>query len=758
MNKIAIIEPKPSKNDYYELFEGKFEFELYQLCSDKTKKKILVKDVDIEINIEDFKWVILIGSEPTKKYTKKTSVTEYSGKVLDGKFIPCINPAMLAFNPGAKGLWDDSKNSITKYVTGQVKTIEESDLITLGIIEEKEAIKYLKEAINSKTGYISLDCETSALYPREGYVLGLSLCWKKDLGIYISSECITEEVEKLLQKLFDKKIVVFQNAKFDIKFLGYHFGFKFPRFDDTMLMHYTLDETPGTHGLKSLALRFTTLGDYDQPLKDFIVEYCKEYGIKKADFSYELIPFEIMVPYACIDAVCTFILYKIFKTAIRKNSKLVGAYQNILIPAVSFLIDVEENGMPFDLKRLLKSQKLMMEDILKAKETLYAYSDVQRFMEINGEFNPNSPVQLRKLLFDFLGLDPIPGKLTGTGQFSTDAEVLKLLADEHPVPLLILEVRQKSKIKNTYLDKIIIALDSDSRLRTNYNLHVTTSGRLSSSGKLNAQQLPRDNPIIKGCIKARPGYKIISMDLKTAEMYIAAVLSKDKALTKIFKDGVDMHSATAKEVFRLKGDTKDIATLYPEQRQATKAINFGIIYGAQAFTVCQSIYKDTGRIVPHHEMEIIIGKYFQRFYGLKKWIDDNINYIKANGFIYSHFGRKRRLPNVKSSNRATASHEVRSGLNFLIQSVASDVNLLAGIDMNNWLKHSNIDALIFGLVHDSILAEVKESDITEYCTKLKEYVQQDRGMSIPGSPIGCDFEVGDDYSFGKYEKVYMEAA
>ena len=172
----------------------------------------------------------------------------------------------------------------------------------------------------------------------------------------------------------------------------------------------------------------------------------------------------------------------------------------------------------------------MQTDIDNAISTLYENDKIRRFEELNGKsFNPNSTVQLRSLLFDYLGLKPT-GKKTGTGADSTDAEVLKELSTQSPVPQLILDIRQKSKIKNTYLDKIIPQLDRDSHLRTGFNLHGTTSGRLSSSGKLNMQQLPRDNPTVKGCIKAPRGHKIVAMDLTTAEVYVAAVLAKDEAL------------------------------------------------------------------------------------------------------------------------------------------------------------------------------------------------------------------------------------
>ena len=202
-----------------------------------------------------------------------------------------------------------------------------------------------------------------------------------------------------------------------------------------------------------------------------------------------MIPFDIMKDYAAYDAVCTFLIYQEFLPYMQKNKKLGNVYYNILLPATEFLLDVESNGVPFDKDRLMKSTVLMQEEIDKSVADLYNYKEVEMFEKQQGkDFNPNSTVQLRSLLFDFIGLKPT-GKKTGTGADSTDAEVLGKLAEEHAVPQLILDIRQKVKIKNTYLDKILPALDRDERLRTGFNLHGTTSGRLSSSGKMNMQQL-----------------------------------------------------------------------------------------------------------------------------------------------------------------------------------------------------------------------------------------------------------------------------
>jgi len=754
MPKVALVETKPSRTNYKKEFDDEFEFDQFQLCSDPNIKKVLKRDCDIEIDIDAYDWLILVGSDALKYFTPINSITEYSGKKVEEKFLPIINPAMLAFKPEAQGTWDDSKQSILEYITGNKQDTVITTYNAWGIQDTEEANDYIRAAISAPLPYVALDSETTGLYPRDGHMLGISLSYEADRGPYIDTECFDETTEALLQQLFDKKIVVFHNAKFDMAFCEYHFNFKFPRFEDTMLLHYLIDENPGTHGLKQLAMKYTIYGDYEKGMYDWMAQYRKQNGILKADFNWGDIPFSIMKLYAGMDAVVTFLLYEKF-VKIKQNKRLAKVYDNILIPGCRFLTDIQDNGVPFDKLRLVKSQSLMQEQIDVAVVEMYKDPAIRKFEELNGkDFNPNSTVQLRSLLFDFVGLNPT-GKKTGTGANSTDAEVLGELAEQSHIPQLILEIRQKSKIKNTYLDKILPQLDRDSRLRTGFNLHGTTSGRLSSSGKLNMQQLPRDNPIVKGCIKAAPGHKIVAMDLTTAEVYVAAILAKDKALMDVFRDGGNFHSQIAKKVFKLPCEASEVASLYAMQRQAAKAVTFGIMYGAGANKISEQVTKDSGKPFSRKEAQEVIDDYFGAFFKLKEWIEDNQKYIQQNGFIYSFFGRKRRLPNVASTDKGIQSHSVRSGLNFLVQSAASDINLLGAIDMNSWIKANNKKARIFALVHDSILAEVPDEEVEEYMVELTKFVQLDRGLSIPGTPVGCDFEiVHEDYSGGKFEKMY----
>ena len=268
------------------------------------------------------------------------------------------------------------------------------------------------------------------------------------------------------------------------------------------------------------------------------------------------------------------------------------------------------------------------------------------------------------------------------------------------------------------------------------------------------QQLPRDNPVVKGCIRAAPGHKIVAMDLTTAEVYVAAILAKDAALKEVFKSGGNFHSTIAKRVFGLPCAVEEVAELFTEKRQAAKAVTFGIMYGAGPGKISEQVTKDSGKYFSKQEAAEVIGEYYKAFHKLKTWLEDSSKTIEANGFIYSFFGRKRRLANVASKDRGIASGAIRSGLNFLVQSVASDINLLGCIDMNAYIKTKGMKSRIFALVHDSVLAEVPDDEVEHYSEKLQEFIQMDRGLSIPGAPIGCDFEIAEDYSMGKFEKQY----
>lgn len=751
---IAIIDKAPSRNDYSKYFD--FKFELFHMSSVPIQK-LLKKDVDLDIDTDLYDLVILVGSEAAKEYAKITSVTNMAGQLVNEKFVAMSNPAMLIFKPEGKPDFERTVAKIKKYAEGAKGDSANGDF--KGIDNPDEAFAYLKEVLENAESLVAMDTEGTGLYPRDGYVLGISISYKPKQGRYILTDILDGVLTSMLQEIIDKFDIVFHNMKYDIKMITYHTNlvFREDHVHDTMVMHYVLDEN-GQHGLKALALKYTDFGDYDSELEEFKKNYCATHNMLQEDFTYDLIPFDIICKYASVDTAVTYTLALKFLPIIAANDKLNYVYRNILLPGTIFLHEMEEVGIPISKERMAAADKYLDEEITAAKYKLYEFEALKQFEADQGAiFNPNSVVQLRKLLFDYLGLTPT-GKLTKAGAISTDAEVLEELSEEHPLPKAILNIRQLGKMRNTYISKILPELDSDSRIRTNFNLIFTTSGRLSSSGKFNAQQIPRDDPIIKGCIVAPEGYSIISQDLQTGEMYYAAVLSGDKNLQNVFKSGGDFHSTIASMVFDIpdKPEIKDwFKNNHGAERQSAKAISFGILYGSGPQKVSDTVSKATGEYYGIDRAKEDIKAYFTKFSKLKKWLDSRKEFISANGYTYSFFGRKRRLPNVFSADKGIAAHEVRSGINSEVQSLCSDVNLLGAMDAAKEFKAKKLDCQIFALVHDSIVTLVRDDLIEEAKEILKRCVQKERGCGIPSQPIGVDQEVGKDYSFGKFSKRYQ---
>lgn len=747
--KVAIIDKAPSRVDYKKWFD--FDFDLFHMSSVPIQK-LLKKDIDLVFDPEPYGLVILVGSEACKVYGGITSVTTQAGLLFNEKYVGITNPSVLVFKPEGQQDFDRSVGRIKRLVKGE-ELIAKGDY--KGISSREEAKEFLLEVLNSKAEFVAQDTEGTGLYPRKGYVLGISMSYKPYHGRYILTDVLDDELLGIIQEINDTYPIIFHNMKYDIKMIEYHLGLTYNRLttQDTMCMHYVLDENTG-HGLKDLAMRYTDYGDYDAELDSWKKEYCRRTGIKEEDFTYDLFPFEIISNYASIDTAATWSLAHKFWPIIKANPKLNYVYNELLVRGTRFLLDIEEVGIPIDKERLTAAGIYLDKSIEEATAKLYEFEEIKLLEKDQGAiFNSNSVQQLRKLLFDYVGLEPT-GKLTGTGAISTDAEVLEELAEQHSIPKALLELRKLGKIRSSYVTKILPALDRDSRIRTNFNLVFTTSGRLSSSGTFNAQQIPRDDPIIKGCIKAPKGFKIVSQDLQTGEMYVAAVLSKDKNLMSVFQSGGDFHSSIAKMVFGLDCPVEDVKKLYPALRQSAKAISFGILYGSGPAKVAETVHKATGTYYSISQAEDDIDQYFTKFSKLKSWLNSQKTLIKEQGFVYSPLGRKRRLLNYKSSDKGIVAGEVRSGVNALIQSLCSDINLLAAMDAHDELHRLGSKAKIFALVHDSIVSLVPEEEVADYCKILRHHTQKDRGFSIPGSPIGIDQEVGDDYSFGKFESYY----
>lgn len=510
--RIAIVEKTKTTINYSQFFP--FKFDKYQLTSIDTKK-LLKKDIDIEIDPDQYNYIICVGSEAVKYFDKFASVVSHQGCLINDKFIPITSPYLAKLKPETKPAFDAAVENINKYISGtEVVNVSKyaKHLIQDEEVAKKMLIRCLAET-KHKDARVALDTETSDLYCRKGRLLGVSVCWDISFGIYIDAYAIDDEVEDLLREIIDTRRCVLQNAKFDKHWFKYHLNMEIKNYDDTLILHYLLNENE-EHGLKALAIKYTDLGDYDRELEMFKKRYCKQNKIREKEFSYEYIPFEILGDYAALDTVATLLLFNKFWPILNQSENLLRCYKDLMLPASDFLTEMEDNGVPLDRDLLIRARDVdLADEIFSLEQKLYEFAEVRQFEELtSNKFNPNSVQHLRYVFFDLLKL-PIPDKVTGTGAISTDKEVLEELSDIHTLPKLILQLKQLKKIKSTYIDKMLVHIDSDSRLRTGFNLCTTTSGRLSSSGTLNLQQLPRDSKVVKRAIKARPGYKIVSQDL-----------------------------------------------------------------------------------------------------------------------------------------------------------------------------------------------------------------------------------------------------
>ncbi len=728
------------------------EYDVKYLSS-QPKEKILKKDVDLDLaELSGYKITCPIGADALKYVAGMTGIQKYNGVFVEKKYLPIMHPNIILIKPQIEDDIKKAFNQIPKLLTGENLGVEiEKDYC---FVETEQQFQNYKQQLDDAATIVA-DIETTSVSPFTGTILGVALSTKAHQGIYVSAE-IVQKHKNWFYNLFKTKKVIFHNAKFDMGFMAHEYGFEFPDFEDTMLLHYCLEESVGTHGLKSLAMRFTDLGDYERDLDEYKKTWARKNKVKLEDFNYGMLPSDILAPYACKDADATFQLFSKFMPLVDKSPEFTKLYRDILIPATYALRKLEKNGGPVDRAQVEWLANQYEIDVEECLAEIANSEAVARFERIHGKiFNPNSTAQLRELFFNILNIKPT--KKTETGAWSVDKEVLKEI--DHPLAEAILDLREKSKMAGTYISNIRRGIDYDDRLRSGFNIHGTTSGRLSSSGTLNYQNIPRDNKDIKKLFRARPGYKIVQCDLGTAEVYYAAVLSADKFLQQAFIDKLDFHSYVAKQMFNLPCEVKDVKKLYPNERQYAKAITFGIMYQAGPAKIAETVNKDAkaGEEISVSQAKQFINKYFNEAKALKRFIDASNDQIENYAYIYAFFGRKRRLPEAKAPNPGVAKHAIRSGVNFLVQSVASDINVLGLIDVINWVETSGYDDVIkpFTVVHDSIVSEVREDLVPLYIENARRCIQTDRGLSIPNCPIKVDFEVGDSWGELEDEKTYL---
>ena len=591
-------------------------------------------------------------------------------------------------------------------VKNTIKKEEKYDLI----VDEKTLNKWVERL--KKSSIISLDTETNGLDYMDVDLVGISFSVKPGQAGYIPLNHKAEQqlpldltISKLKPILESKKTkIVGQNIKFD-KHILKRFGININSIaNDTMLMSYVLNSTATRHNLDALAQFYL---DY----KTTTFEEVAGKGTKQLTF--DKIPLDKASYYASEDADITLRLYKKLNSRLAKEPKLKGLLEDIEIPLIGVLSDMEQTGTLVNKKVLQAQSRDFERRISKLEEKAYALADQ--------EFNLSSTKELRELFYEKFNY-PVFQKTPG-GQPSTAENVLQQLSEDYELPKIILEHRTLSKLKSTYTDKLPLQISKNTgRIHTSFHQAVTATGRLSSSDP-NLQNIPirnEDGRRIRQAFEAPKGFKLISADYSQIELRVMAHLSKDKNLIKAFNEGEDIHLTTASEVFDI--DTKQVGR---EERRSAKAINFGLIYGISAFGLSKQL--GIGRHLAAEYMD----KYFSKYPGVREYMDIIKSDARKKGYVETLDGRRVYLPSISAGNAIRRQAAERVAINAPVQGTAADIMKKAMLMVDSSLKDSKVTAKLIMQVHDELVIESKEEDVKTVSDILKNSMSSAHKLLVP---------------------------
>ena len=563
-------------------------------------------------------------------------------------------------------------------------------------IRTEKELDELMGLIN-QADYVSFDTETTSLDYMLAELVGISIALKPNEAFYIPINHNYEGAEKQLEQDFvlealkpflesDEIPKIGHNLKYDRHILQ-NAGIDLKgTLLDTMLFSYVNNSTITRHNLDAVSKRYLNINPTSY-------EDVAGKGAKQIPFSE--VSIDVASDYASEDADISLKLYEHIEPLVQKEAKLAKLYSEIEGPLIYTLGDIERNGVLIDSEKLSQQSKELEAKILKLE------SKVQK--NAGEDFNLGSPKQLQEILYEKLGLPVI--KKTPKGQPSTSEAVLQELSMDFPIVHDILSYRAISKLKSTYTDKLPKMINSNTgRVHTSYHQAVTATGRLSSSDP-NLQNIPirsEEGRRIREAFIAPEGYKILAADYSQIELRIMAHLSKDQGLMDAFAKGQDIHQATAAEIFSINID--DVTS---NQRRSAKAINFGLIYGMSAFGLSKQLQ------ITRAEAQNYIEQYFERYPGVKNYMDETKYSAKKNGYVETVLGRRLYLADIESSNYQRRQYAERSAINAPMQGTAADLIKMAMTDLHSKIRNESLDAKIIMQVHDELVIEVNENQLDE---------------------------------------------
>ena len=655
-----------------------------------------------------------------KTLAKRVLGTEIEMPATSVKSTPTASSGFDLFNQGAS-----TTTTKTEVITEEEVTV--SNLNNISNTPHEYILLETDEQLNNvlnellQQPEVCFDTETSSLDKIDNDIVGFSFSYKAHHGYYVACPDHFDEAKRLLEifkPVFESETItkILQNVKFDLSILQrYGLTLKGPIFD-TMLAHYLI-EPDLRHGMDFLSgvylnyepISIETLigkkGKNQLSMRDVEVEKIKEYAVEDTDITYQLKHKLAPQLKAC------------------EAEKLLFELEQPLVPV---LADMEQEGVKIN-KQFLNDYSVELAAEITQLE--------KRIIELAGvDFNIASPKQLGEVLFDHLKLDP-KAKKTKTGQYQTGEDVLQTL-NEHEIVRCILEVRQLQKLKSTYVDALPELInETTGRLHTSFNQAVAATGRLSSNNP-NLQNIPirtdKGREVRKAFIARNEEYVLLSADYSQIELRIIASMANEEAMIDAFKQGIDIHTATAARVYGI-----DVKEVTPEQRRNAKAVNFGIIYGQSAFGLSQSLG------IPRKEAATIIDEYWKQYPNIKNYMNITINAAKEHGYVQTLMGRRRYLRDINSANFTVRGFAERNAINAPIQGSAADMIKLAMINIHNRMqKESNLKSKMILQVHDELLFDVYKPEV-EY---MKQLVKEEMEKAMPLQvPVIVETGIGDNW-------------
>ncbi len=561
-------------------------------------------------------------------------------------------------------------------------------------------------------GHVAVDTETTGLNEMTAELVGISLAVDAGHACYIPlihkiaggddlfsddtlapGQIATETVLKMLTPMLEDESIlkIGQNMKYDAKIFA-QIGITIGPIDDTMLMSYVMHGGLHNHGMDTLSERY--LGHVPIPIKPLL-------GSGKSARTFDAVPLEQAVPYAAEDADITLRLWQIFKPLLHKTN-VTRVYETLERPLVPVLAGMERSGIKVDRDTLSRMSNAFAQKMAGLEDEIYEM--------VGRKFNVGSPAQVGEILFDEMSLEG--GKKGKNGKYATGADVLEDLATEHELPRRVLDWRQLSKLKSTYTDALQDHINKDTgRVHTSYSIAGASTGRLASTDP-NLQNIPirsEEGRRIREAFIAESGKTLVALDYSQIELRILAHIANIPALKQAFADGLDIHAMTASEMFDVPLDQ-----MTPDIRRQAKGINFGVIYGISAFGLARNLR------IPRSEAQGFIDRYFERFPGIRTYMDDTKAFAKEHGYVQTLFGRKIHTPNIGAKG-PHAGFAARAAINAPIQGTAADVIRRAMVRMPDAIK--NIPATMLLQVHDELLFEVDDAAVDDLIGAAREVME-----------------------------------